>query len=277
VRHLELPERARPVLRRGIQRAERSVAAAFVALVERQSRRGKLSGPLERAIADALSHVQMTARGRPRLKAPVVREVVDRFHILWYDDRNTWRRNTWQGHTTFKCPLDLWLYQEIIHAVRPGLVIETGTFFGGSATYLGWLLDTQGRGRVVSVDIDPRETPPHPRVSYITGSSTDPAIVADIKSQVPADEPVMVILDSDHSEQHVYAELQAYADLVTAGSYLIVEDTNINGHPANLRHGPGPMEAAQRFLSERSDFVVDEDKHRLHLTLNPKGYLRRIA
>jgi cephalosporin hydroxylase len=129
---------------------------------------------------------------------------------------------------------------------------------------------------VVSVDIAPRGTPPHPRVTYLTGSSTDPAIVAQVKAMAPDGQPVMVVLDSDHREEHVYGELRAYADLVTVGSYLIVEDTDVNGHPARPGHGPGPMEATRRFLAERPDFVVDESMHRLHLTQNPQGYLRRV-
>jgi cephalosporin hydroxylase len=218
----------------------------------------------------------MTRKYHARLTSPVVREVLDQFHRLFYDDRGTWRKNTWFGATTWKSPNDLWLYQEIVHSLKPGLIIETGTAFGGSATYLGWLLDREGRGQVVSVDIAARDTPPHPRVTYISGSSTDPAIVERVAGMITAGEPVMVILDSDHSERHVYDELQAYADMVTPGSYLIVEDTNVNGHPAHRAHGPGPMEAARRFLAERDDFVVDESMHRLFLTLNPRGYLRRV-
>ena len=267
----------RQVRRGGLTpRTEAAVLHAFAALVEGQARKGPLSPRTEKAIANALRLVPTTRNKRARLNSPAVREIVDQFHRLFYDDRRTWRKNSWRGAKTWKSPNDLWLYQEIIHSVQPGLIIETGTAFGGSATYMGWLLDAEGRGQVVSVDIAPRGTPPHPRVTYITGSSTDPEIVGRVKDLIPPDEPVMVILDSDHSERHVYDELCAYADLVTPGSYLIVEDTNVNGHPAHPSHGPGPMEAARRFLAERGDFVVDEKMHRLMLTLNPYGYLRRV-
>jgi cephalosporin hydroxylase len=296
-----LTRTVRPALRRGARAAEAPVIAAFAALVARQARRGgltprteaavltafaalvgsqaengRLSRRTEATIADALRLVPTTRHKRARLSSPAVREIVDQFHRLFYDDKQTWRKNSWRGATTWKSPNDLWLYQEIIHSVRPGLIIETGTAFGGSATYMGWLLDAEGRGQVVSVDIAPRGTPPHPRVTYITGSSTDPEIVGRLKDMIPAGEPVMVILDSDHSEGHVYDELCAYADLVTVGSYLIVEDTNVNGHPAHPSHGPGPMEAARRFLAERGDYVVDEKMHRLMHTLNPEGYLLRV-
>lgn len=272
----KLAASTRPVVRRGLRAVEASIVNAFVALARREAARGRLTRRMEEGIADALRQVEMTRKGKARLKSPAVREVIDQFHRLYYDDRQTWRKNTWQGRTTWKCPNDLWLYQEIIHTVRPGLVVETGTAFGGSATFLGWLLDAEDHGAVVSVDIAPRGTPPHPRVTYLTGSSTDPAIVARVKAMAPDGQPVMVVLDSDHREEHVYGELRAYADLVTVGSYLIVEDTDVNGHPARPGHGPGPMEATRRFLAERPDFVVDESMHRLHLTQNPQGYLRRV-
>ncbi len=266
----------RPFLRRGVRFAERPVLAAFVALVGRQARRGPVTRAAEEAIAAALHQVPMTLEGAARRRSPVVREVSDQFHRLYYDDIRTWRRNRWQGHKTWKSPNDLWLYAEIIHRIKPGLIVETGTAFGGSATYLGFLLDIEGHGEVVSVDIDPRGTPEHPRVTYLTGSSVDPAIVAKVKGMVAPGEPVLVILDSDHREPHVYAELMAYADLVPVGSYVIVEDSNVNGHPVVPEHGPGPMEALLRFVAQRPDFVIDRSMHRMHLTLNPNGYLKRI-
>lgn len=272
-----LASNAQHARRLATRAAEASVMAAFTAVVDRQARNGRLSRRTEDAIAHAVRSVRTTnSKKRARMTSSAVRAIVDQFHCLFYNDRGTWRRNTWQGSKTWKSPNDLWLYQEIIHNLRPGLIIETGTAFGGSATYLGWLLDIEGRGEVVSVDISARATPPHPRVTYLSGSSTDPAIVDKVKGMVPAGEPVIVILDSDHSERHVYDELQAYADLVTPGSYLIVEDTNVNGHPAFRSHGPGPMEAARRFVAERPDFVVDTSMHRLLLSLNPHGYLRRL-
>ena len=86
----------------------------------------------------------------------------------------------------------------------------------------------------------------------------------------------MVILDSDHSRDHVLAELYAYADLVTPGCYLVVEDTVVNGHPFWPDFGPGPMEAVDAFLSGRPDYEIDTTRERFLLTLNPRGYLRRL-
>ncbi len=87
----------------------------------------------------------------------------------------------------------------------------------------------------------------------------------------------MVILDSCHTKDHVLAEMRLFHKLVTPGSYMIVEDTNVNGHPASPSHGPGPMEAVWAFLAENRDFEQDKKRERLLLTFNPGGYLRKLA
>ncbi len=86
----------------------------------------------------------------------------------------------------------------------------------------------------------------------------------------------MVVLDSDHSKENVLNELRMYDALVTENSYLIVEDTNINGHPALPEFGSGPMEAVEEFLKENKTFDVDKNKEKFFLTFNPRGYLKRI-
>ena len=87
----------------------------------------------------------------------------------------------------------------------------------------------------------------------------------------------MVILDSDHSRDHVLAELRAYAPMVTTAQYLIVEDTNVNGNPVLPEFGPGPMEALDAFLAENDDFEPDDEREKFLLTFNPRGYLRRVS
>lgn len=216
-------------------------------------------------------------RDQPPLSFGEARRV-RRFHELYY---NRWARGadtinlSWFGYHLLKCPLDLWMYQELIVKTRPDFVIETGTFGGGSALYFAMLFDHLEHGYVITIDIENKpEWPVHPRITYVTGSSVDPQITARVRDEV-GDRRAMVVLDSDHSVDHVYQELLAYSPLVKSGDYLIVEDTNVNKHPVVPDFGPGPMEAVERFLSENNDFGVDERCERFLMTLQPRGYLRR--
>jgi cephalosporin hydroxylase len=214
-----------------------------------------------------------------RPPSPAVRDtIVKQFHRLYYHSyERTWKDTRYRGVTIWKCPLDLWLYSEMLHELRPDLIVETGTAFGGSAYYLGDLCDTLGLdARILTIDIaDEAGRPEHPRVTYVTASSTDPAVVQQVRDAVPDGGTVLVILDSDHSREHVLDELRAYADVVSVGSYVVVEDTNVNGHPAYPEFGPGPMEAVDAFLAEDDRFVVDEGKEKFFMTFNPRGYLRK--
>jgi cephalosporin hydroxylase len=205
------------------------------------------------------------------------RSVIDTFHRLYYDSE-VWKRTAWQGVKVWKCPLDLWVYQEIVHEVRPELVIETGTASGGSALYFAHLLDWQGSGEIVTIDVrEVPERPRHPRIRYLTCSSVDPDTVARMRELARGKQRVMVVLDSDHTRDHVLAELRAYSELVTIGSYLMVEDSNINGHPVRPDFGPGPMEAVEEFLAESKNFVRDAEREKFYLTFCPGGYLRRVS
>lgn len=204
-----------------------------------------------------------------------VPDVLNAFHQAYYDSR-VWTHTYWRGVPTLKCPLDLWIYQEILFELRPSLIIETGTAQGGSAFFLASVCDLIGYGHVITVDIEKRPRPRHRRISYMEGrSSTDLAVVRDVKRRIGSDDRVMVILDSNHSRDHVLTELRSYAPLVTGGQYVIVEDTNVNGHPVLMEHGPGPMEAVDEFLGETDAFEVDRDREKFALTFNPHGYLRR--
>lgn len=206
-------------------------------------------------------------------------EVVRQFHGLYYSRWIAKGADTinlsWFGYHLLKCPFDLWVYQELLVRTRPDIVIETGTKFGGSALYLAMVLDQIGHGRVITVDIEVDPTrPKHSRISYITGSSVDRAVVEQVREQVGA-QRAMVVLDSDHHAPHVYDEIIAYSSLVQIGDYLIVEDTNVNGHPVWPDFGQGPMEAVDKFLSENDEFQIDHRCERFLLTMCPRGYLRR--
>lgn len=205
-----------------------------------------------------------------------VQSVVDAFRRLYYARlERTWTHTYWMGIATLKCPLDLWIYQEILHEVRPDLVVECGTYRGGSALFLASICDLLGHGEVVTIDVDPvPDRPSHPRLHYLTGSSTSLEILRDVATRAGTGS-VLVILDSDHRRSHVLAELRLYRSIVTPGSYLIVEDTCINGHPLLPDFGPGPMEAVDEFLREAVEYSPDVTREKLYLTFNPRGFLRR--
>ena len=201
--------------------------------------------------------------------------VTDAFHRLYYDSA-VWKDTYWLGTRAQKCPLDLWIYQEILQETKPDLILETGTAHGGSALYLASVCELLGRGEVVTVDISPIEgRPEHDRITYLTGPSTADEVVAEVKGHVAMHERVLVILDSDHSCNHVLDELRTYGPWVSPGSYLIVEDTNVNGHPVLPEHGPGPMEALEEFLAETEDFEIDTAREKFFFTYNPRGFLRK--
>lgn len=203
------------------------------------------------------------------------RTVIEAFHHAYYDDPSrTWDDTYWLGTKVLKCPLDLWIYQEIVSQTQPDLIIETGTRFGGSALYLASLCDLRHHGTVVSIDIEhPDDLPRHPRLTYITGSSTAESVLAQVALAAEGKARVMVILDSDHSRAHVARELAAYKDFVSVGCYMIVEDTNINGHPVLPEFGEGPMEALADFLIANDHFTSDPAREKFLLTFNPQGYL----
>jgi cephalosporin hydroxylase len=174
--------------------------------------------------------------------------IVDGFHRLYYNEgvasQGTWKNTYWLGTPVCKCPLDLWVFQEILVAVRPDIIIETGTGLGGSAVFMACICDILQNGQVVTIDVRDRPNrPAHDRVTYLHGSSTAPEIRAEVGSivrQHPDSPTVMVLLDAAHDAEHVLEELRIYHPLVSPGSYLIVEDTNVNSHPGRAWIRPGP-------------------------------------
>ena len=234
---------------------------------------------LRRSIVHEIKTLRGAFYRRVALDPADEQSVVTEFHRLYFDARAfnmTWRNTYFMGTAILKCPLDLWLYQEILHAVRPAVIVETGTAFGGSALYLASICDILDTGRIITIDIEERTgRPEHPRITYLTGSSVAPEMVDRVTGAVGNDAPVMVLLDSDHRRDHVLAELEAYSPLVTRGSYLVVEDTNLNGHPVEPDHGPGPMEAMEVFLGSHTDFKHDPAMDKFLFSFNPRGYLKR--
>ncbi len=199
-------------------------------------------------------------RGMDRLAATM-------FHFLWYHSPDTIPLNTFLGYPIAQCPMDLYLYQELIHEIRPACVIQTGVSFGGSVLFFASLLDLVGApasALVVGVDIvltPQARSIRHPRIRLLEGSSTDPRVVQRVR-ELAAAAGGLVVLDSDHRMPHVLEELRLYQGFVPEGGYLVVEDTNINGHPVKPFWGPGPYEALQAFLRESDSFELDDARWR---------------
>jgi cephalosporin hydroxylase len=210
-------------------------------------------------------------------------QVAHSFHDLYYNS-NVWRDTFWHDTPVLKCPLDLWMYQELLVNIRPELIVECGTWAGGSAFFMAHMLDLIGKGEIITIDVlsgtevrahydqhqpvrSLRVRPEHQRITYLLGSSTDPPIVRAVAEKARGRKVVLVVADSDHSEAHAACELEVYHSIVTPGSYFIMEDTNIGGS--------GPRSAVEKFLMKHADFEVDRRCEKLLLTFNPGGYLRR--
>ncbi|MBZ5726636.1 MAG: cephalosporin hydroxylase family protein [Acidobacteriia bacterium] len=208
------------------------------------------------------------------------REMMKLFH-----DLPIWNSLWFHNVRIIKNPLDLWMLQQIAYEVRPDFVIETGTWYGGSALYWAHTLNGMGleSARVLTVDIQDltgQGASAHPLwkkyVEFYLGSSTDPAIVSQIARKV-RNWRTIVNLDSDHSMQHVLRELRLYAPLVSPGSYIAVEDTHLDGVPTHPEQGPGPMAAVRQFLAEGGsrEFEQDFTREAMVMTSYPGGWLRR--
>ena len=200
------------------------------------------------------------------------------FQKLYFNSENqTWRNMHWLGQPTWKMPMDMWVYQEILWDIKPDKIIECGTNRGGSALFLAHMCDLMGHGEIITIDIeDHPEKPSHPRITYLLGSSVATEIVEKVKSLIKPEEKVLVILDSSHRKDHVLKELNAYGALVSKDSYLIVEDTYLNGYPIYPSFGPGPMEALREYLKTHSEYIVDKSREKFFFTWNPNGFLKKI-
>ena len=203
--------------------------------------------------------------------------VAERFSWLFFYDLNTITPNTWMGRRIQKNPLDLFIYAEIAYEVKPKIVIETGSLEGGSAIFWADMMELihgNKSGRVISIDVNsPEETDRN--ITFIQGNSIDGNVLIRVYDLIGDSKPVIVNLDSLHDMNHVYEEMKIYHNFVTPGSYMIVEDGVINGHPTHTEYGPGPYEDCELFLSEHPEFEADRSRERLMITANPMGFLKR--
>ena len=197
---------------------------------------------------------------------------------------------SWMGRPIIQYPQDMVAMQEILWRVQPELIIETGIAHGGSLVFYASICELVGRGEVLGIDIDIRahnraaiEAHPMARhIRMIDGSSIDPGVIAQVAAQA-AGKRTLVVLDSNHTHDHVLAELQAYAPLVSVDSYCVVFDTVVEDLPPGLYPdrpwdvGNNPKTAVKAYLRDNIDFTIDEDvEAKTLITVAPGGYLRRI-
>jgi cephalosporin hydroxylase len=204
---------------------------------------------------------------------------------------------TWLGRPLIQLPEDVLRIQEVIHRVKPHVIVETGVAHGGSLIFYASLCKAMDRGRVIGIDIEIRShnrraIEEHPLSRYITlleGSSTDEAMIEQVRGMIRSRETVLVVLDSNHSKEHVLAELEAYSSLVTPGSYIVATD----GIMADVAGRPGakddwtwdnPRDAARAFAAKCPAFKLEEPASLFNeggitdrVTYWPGAYLRRVG
>lgn len=226
------------------------------------------------------------------------KEAFDHIADLWV--RTGWVRKysygfSWLGRPIIQLPDDMIRIQEAIFQVQPDVIIETGIAHGGSLIFYASLMEMIGHGKVVGIDIDIRPhnreaIEAHPmfkRIKMIEGSSIAPEIVDRVKAEVRPGDKVMLILDSNHVRDHVAAELEAYASLVTPGSFILSQDGVMKLVAGMPRSGEdwnenNPISAVEAFLDRRPEFelvkprrLFDEAEQTPDCSHHPVGWLRR--
>jgi cephalosporin hydroxylase len=245
------------------------------------------AGTLTRETADATETFPLYS---PRAFEIVSREWV---RVGW--DQKYPYTFSWLGRPVIQLPEDMIRMQEVIYRVQPDVIIETGVAHGGGLVFYAGLCQLLGRGRVIGIDIEIR---PHnraairehflsPLIALVDGSSTDPEVVAGVARQVRPGETVLVVLDSNHTRDHVRAELEAYAPLVTPGSYIVATDGVMRDVCDVPRGKPewaddNPVTAAREFARRHPEFVLEqplwpfnESPLAANVTHWPEAWLRR--
>lgn len=201
----------------------------------------------------------------------------------WYYNTFVWKKTTWLGVTCWKSVSDMWNYQEILFELKPSLIVEFGSNQGGSALFFANFMRQTGKPfKVLSVDINQKPLAPAARcdsdIVFVESSSTDQSIAEHIQRlQLEFPGKIFAILDSDHSMDHVLGEMRLLRPLLSAGDYLLVEDSTVNGHPVLPGWGPGPYEAIEAYEREfPHDYTHDVAReNKFGWTLAPNGFLIR--
>ena len=198
----------------------------------------------------------------------------------------------WMGRPVIQYPQDILAMQELIWDIKPDLIIETGIAHGGSLIFYASMLELAGKGEILGIDIDIRdhnrkEIENHQmfkRITMIQGSSIDPSVIEKVKQFASSKQKVLVVLDSNHTHEHVLEELRAYAPLVSVNSYIIVFDTIVENLPADYLPGhkrpwgigDNPLTAVKEFLAHNENFEIDKAMdNKLLISVAPDGYLKR--
>ena len=198
---------------------------------------------------------------------------------------------TWCDLPILQLPQDVLATQDVIFRCRPTVVIETGVAWGGGPALYATLMDLYGGRQIFGIDLNLSDGVVDAinrigfktEIELIRGSSTDQSILEKIRQSLTPEDRVMVLMDSNHTHDHVLSELRSYGPLVSKGQYAIVSDTVVENIPEQTHrprpwgHGNNPMTATRQYLSETSDFEVDTDiDHRLVMSYSPSGYLRKV-
>ena len=210
-------------------------------------------------------------------------------NLEFYHRINWLDQLTYCGTAISKNPCDLHLLHEIIWEVKPKVILELGTWFGGSALWLAHQLDILGEGVVITIDngslqkykkVDTstapkHQRPKHSRIRYIEGNTDNPTMVEWVRDYMKGKGPSLVIHDAGHDAPQVLTDLLNYADCVTPGSYFVVEDTNMNLVFVGAEDGPD--KAIDAFLQIRTDFTQDRTREKFLVSFNFGGWLKRAA
>ncbi len=224
--------------------------------------------------AEAFKYAGVPGDGRSAKPSPVPEDLKTEFiDAFWRSD--AWRQSSWLGARTHRPPTDLLAYQELIFQVRPEWIIETRTGSGGRALFLATVCELMGAGQVLTVDAHPVDgRPEHDRITYLTGDPTAAATAATI-SEIAGREPKALVILGAAGGQQLVATFNHLAPMVPVGSYVVVEDTILEGNPVWPAFGPGPFAAVGRFMGT-GEFVPDPAPERYALTFNPGGFLKRV-
>jgi cephalosporin hydroxylase len=180
------------------------------------------------------------------------------------------------GVKALRSPIDSWIYQELIVAAKPDVIVEIGNELGGGLLILAHLCDLLGHGRVIGVDLEHDRVPDavrnHARITLIDGDACDS--FSKVRKLVGVGERVLVIEDSAHTYENTLDVLRLYSNLISPGDYFIVEDS-ICHHGLTVGPSPGPYEAIEDFIKENAEFEIDRSRESFLITWNPKGYIRR--